>query len=315
MANETTTTTLTETVYAEFITPMIQDYAGHYANPTQMAFQYQSGNGSATVSVPRWDSDEGSPNDDGAGVDTEFNATEATDLANRSMATSESNFSAAEYGLMRTVTDTALEDSIASGMLFNQIMMKAASTLTAAKNDDMCALFTSLSNSSGSTGADLTVATVDDALYDLAERTIVGSLVGILDNEAIRNFQDNLQSVGANAVVYPAAASALMGLSVAPAQGRNPQGLTLNYKGVDFYRNDLTDLINASADVCSAIFVRGDDPSNQPSATFGQVVKRPFRLGMQRDESLRATELVFSERWGVGETRDDSGQKIVSDAP
>jgi hypothetical protein len=315
MANETTTTTLTETVNSEFITLLFQDYAGHYANPIQFAYEYTSGNGSPTVAVPRWDSDEGSPYDRGTGVDTEFNGTEATDLANRAMSTSESTITAAEYGLMRTVTDHALEDSVASGQLFNAIMMKAASALTAAKNDDMCALFASLSNTSGSTGVNCSVADVDDALYDLAERTVIGSLVGIFDHQALRDFQDNLTSVGGSSVVYPAAAAALMNLAATPDNGRSAAGLVLNYKGVDIYRNDLTDTVNAGADVCSAIMVRGDVPANQPTACFGSVTKRAFRMEMQRDASLRGTELVFTERWGVAETLDNSGQRIVSDAP
>ena len=49
-------------------------------------------------------------------------------------------------------------------------------------------------------------------------------------------------------------------------------------------------------------------------ATFGHCTKRAFRLETQRDASLRADELIFTTRIGVGEITDLSGTKIVTDA-
>jgi hypothetical protein len=314
MANETTTTTLTETVYAEYINPMFQGYAKHYSNPSQFFRPFASGNGSPTISVPRLDSNQGTPNDDGVAVDLEYNATEATDLSNVALSTSESNFSVSEYGIMRTVTDTSLEDSVNGAQLISTILKDAASILMTAANDDGCALFAGLSNSTGSTGVDLSIANVDDALYTLAERGIIGSLVGVLDNQQMRDFFAALQATGTSMAVYAGAADRLMAANVDGAQGRNEAGETLRYKGVTFHRSGLTDTANAGADVVGAIFLDGRDEANFDLVTFGQASKRPFRAETQRDASLRATEVVCTMRWGCGELQDTSGQKLVTDA-
>src|SRR5215216_2141244 len=116
-----TTTSITELIYGEWISPYIQSYAGQYKNPQQFLSKWDPKNGSSTVSVPRWDSNQGTPNDDGASVDTEFNATEASDIAATDMTTSDSTFSIAEYGLRRDPTDTALEDAVSAEQIISHI--------------------------------------------------------------------------------------------------------------------------------------------------------------------------------------------------
>lgn len=315
MAAETTTTSLTELVYGEWITPLILDYAGNYMNPSQFFLKLDPQNGSSTVSVPRWVSDQGTANDDGAGVDTEYNATEATGLSNTELETLDATFSIAEYGLMRTVTDTVIESAQSAASLLSFIAADGAKILMAAANDDACARFASFSNSSGTTNTDLTVATVDDAIYDLAERGVVGELVGILDHEAARNFQDNLQAQSSNIAVYAGAADRQMAYAPSGDAGRNVEGFVCSYKGVPFYRTGLTDLANTNADVVSAIFVRGDIESQRTMAALGQGSLREFRVETERDASLRATEVVMTMRWGCGIIGDAFGQKIISDAP
>lgn len=315
MSAETTTTTLTELVYGEFITPLILNYAGHYNNPSQFFLKLDPMNGSSTVSVPRWVSDQGNANDDGAGVDTEYNATEAQDLSNTELETLDATFTIAEYGLMRTVTDTVMESTQNAGSLISFIVADGAKILMAAANDDACARFASFSNSSGTTNTDLSVATVDDAIYDLAERGVTGELVGILDHEAARNFQDALQAASSNNAIYAGAADRQMGMSSAGDGGRGVEGYVLTYKTIPFYRNGLCDTANTAADVVSAIFTRGDIEAQRTQAALAQGSLREFRVETQRDASLRGTEVVMTMRWGCGIVGDTYGQKIISDAP
>lgn len=315
MAAETTTTTLTELVYGEWISPLILNYAGNYMNPSQFFLKLDPQNGSSMVSVPRWVSDQGTANDDGAGVDTEYNATEATDLSNTELETLDATFTIAEYGLMRTVTDTVIESAQSAASLLSFIVADGAKILMAAGNDDACAKFTSFTNSSGTTNTDLTAAIFDDAIYDLAERGVVGELVAILDHEAARNLQDNLQSASSNIAVYAGAADRQMAVSPSGDAGRNVDGYVMSYKGVPCYRTGLTDLVNTSADVASAVFVRGDIEAQRTSAALGQGSLREFRVETQRDASLRSTEVVMTMRWGCGIIGDAFGQKLISDAP
>lgn len=314
MAGETTTTTLTELVYGEWISPFIQSYAGNYKNPSQFLATWNPTNGSLTVSVPRWVSDQGTVPDDGVGVDTEFNATEGSDLSNTDLETLDSTFSIAEYGLMREITDTVLESAQSAESLLQYIIPDGAATLMAAANDDVCALFASFTGASGATGVNLSVADFDDALYDLADRGVQGELVCVLDNQQVRDFNDALQAVGTSMAVYAGSADRQMSTAFDPNQGRNIEGFAMRYKGVDIYRNALCDTANAGADVVGAMFVRGDLEAQRSTAALGQGSLREFRVETERNASKRTTEVVMTMRWGCGITHDTMGQEITTDA-
>lgn len=313
MANETTATSITETVYAEWISPVWQGYAGHYKNPSQFFAKWQSKNGSPTVSIPRPVSDQGTPTDHGAGVDAEYNATEATALDYIEFETTQSNFSVSEYGLCRFISDTSLEDTTAEALV-SFLLQDAATILMTAANDDGCALFPSFTNQSGATGQDNSIAFMDDAIYDLSERAVLGSLVGILDNQAVRDFLNALQASSTSMAVLAGSADRQMNTSFDPNQGRNDDGYVMTYKNVALYRTGLTDTANTAADVVSAIFVRGDEEANRPAAAIGQSSKRDFRIETIRVPKSRGTEIVASMRWGCGITRDDAGQELLTDA-
>lgn len=312
---ETTKTTLAELTYGEWISPYIQSYAGQYKNPSQFLAKWDPQNGSSTVSVPAWVSDQGTPNDDGAAVDTEFDTTEAAEIDATELETEDATFSIAEYGMRRDPTDTVIEDAISAEAIVSHIAADGASTLMASANDDVCALFAAFTGQSGSTGVDLSIATMSDALYDLAERGAKGTLVGILDHEQARNFLDALEATSTSLAVYAGAVDRSHAAQFSPDQGRNDEGFVIRWKGCDFYRQGMTDTANAGADVVGAIFVRGDEEANRPYAAIGQGSRREFRLEPQRDASKRTTEMVMTMRWGAGITRNNNGQELLSDAP
>ncbi len=313
MSLETTLTTLTELVHSEWISPFILSYAANYKNPSQFLLRMDPQNGSTTVSAPRWVSDEGDVNDEGTAVDTEYDATEATDLSNTALETLDETFSISEYGLMRTVTDHVIESAQSAASVLATLAPNAASTLMAASNQTACALFASFTGQSGDTSTDpLTIAFVDDAIYDLAERGVTGELVGILHHDQVRDFMNALQAAG-TAAIYAGSADRQMAASTSPDQGRNAEGKALSYKGVDFYRNGLCATANTGANVVGAIFCRGDIPAQADMAAIGQGSLREFRVETQRDASLRATEFVFTMRWGCGIINNAHGQEVISD--
>jgi hypothetical protein len=314
MSLETTLTTLTELVYAEWINPFVLSHAENYKNPSQFALRMDPLNGSSTVSAPRWVSDEGDVNDEGAAVDTEYDASEGTTLDNIALETLDETFSIAEYGIMRTVTDHVVESAQSAQSVLQFILPNSASILMAAANQTMCATFASFTNQSGDTSSDpLTIAFVDDALYDLAERGVQGELVGILHHDQIRDFMNALQATGSSMAVYAGAADRQMAASTDVHQGRNVEGFALRYKGADFYRNGLCATANTGANVVGAIFCRGDIPAQASFAAIGQAYLRDFRVETQRDASLRATEVVTTMRWGAGIINNAHGQEVISD--
>jgi hypothetical protein len=316
MAGETITTSLTELIYGEWINPFVQSFAGQYRNPSQFLGRFDPQNGSSTVSLPRWNSDQGNPNDDGVAVDTEFNTTEAAEINATELQTLDATFSIAEYGIRRDPSDTAIEDAISAASLLSYIATDSTSNLLAAANDDACALFASFTNASGVSGVDLSISNVDDALYGLADRGVMGSLVGILDNQAVRDFFAALQATGTSLAIYAGSADRQMNTQFSPDQGRNVEGFVLRYKDVDFYRQGMTDTANTGADVVSAIFKRGGAGPGAESdqCALAQGSRRDFRIEVQRDASKRTTEVITTMRWGCGKNFDQSGQKLVTDA-
>lgn len=312
ISGATTATSLTELINSEFINDFIADCLGNFKNPSQFYLPININNGASTVSQARWVSDVGTVPEHGAAVDTEFDATEATDLTANELETADSTFSVVEYGLLRQPSYTALED--ATIITVQDIVANAMSILMDAMNDDACALFASLSASVGTSGTDCRVSDVNDGLYNLARRGVKGDLVAIFDNVALEDFQTALEAASSNMAVYAGAADRLMNASSSPDQGRNVEGYTLSYKGVPFYRQGLTDTANTAADVVSAIFVRGDIPAQRTQATFGQASRRPFTIETQPAIESRTTKMVFSARWGCGAINGQTGVKVVTDA-
>src|ERR1043165_1520244 len=101
ISGATTATSVTELIQTEYINDFIADCLGNFKNPSQFFLPINITNGASTASQPRCVSDVGTVPDDGAAVDTEFDATEATDLTANELETTDSTFSVSEYGLLR----------------------------------------------------------------------------------------------------------------------------------------------------------------------------------------------------------------------
>lgn len=316
-AGATSTTSITETIYGEWISPVMQSYARHYNNPTQFFASWQPTNGSATISVPRPITDAGVPSltEGGAATDTEYDAVEATALTALEFETEQdSSFNVNEYGIERKISYTSMEDTTAEGLM-ETILGMSAVIIQTAKNDDGCALFPSFTNLTGTTTADLTIANIDDALYALSDRGIMGTLVGVLHGQQVRDFSNAIQASSTSQATYAGAAETTMGYSADAQQGRNVAGFAFTYKGVSFYKQNLCDTQNTGADVCGAIFVRGDEEANRPMAALGQAAKRGYTIESFRSISDRIVQFVSTERWGCGITLNTAGQEVTTDAP
>src|SRR5688500_8685981 len=99
MANESTTTTINDVYYSAIISPMMMDYAHDWIVATPYLREYSLiGQASAAVDIWSLASDMGTVGGNGAGVDTEFDATQATDLANTALDTNKVTLTASEYG-------------------------------------------------------------------------------------------------------------------------------------------------------------------------------------------------------------------------
>lgn len=316
MANETTSTTIEEIVNSEWIRPVFQDYAHDWVVASQYALPLSLiGRASATIALPRIQSDMGTVGDGGGGVDTEYDATEGTDLSNTQLDLNEATITSSEYGIMRTVTDTAREDSIDAFALMQAIIRDCARILTTALEDDVCALFGSFSNTSGTTTVNLALADMNDAIASIRNRGIraPGGLAFVLDEQQGLDLEAALVATGTSWAVYPGTAEAQL-RAVPDGNNGLTDGRLLSYKGFPVVATGLTDTANTGADVVGAALVRGDESLNAAFAAIGVVTSREFRAATERNESLRAEEIVCTMRKGTGILLDGAGQGIVTDA-
>jgi hypothetical protein len=88
--------------------------------------------------------------------------------------------------------------------------------------------------------------------------------------------------------------------------GAVPDGGLGRFYGVEWVITAAVPTANAGADRAGMIV--------SPSRALGLVEKWASRTELQRDASLRATEIVLTANYGVGEIDDLSGIGVITDA-
>jgi hypothetical protein len=211
----------------------------------------------------------------------------------------------AEVGLSTEVTDLGLETSIVNDLA---VWARSAGRAVAQKIDgDLCALLAGLNSSGsgavGSSGVDLKISDFVEAIYTLELNNAPGQMLCVLHPVQKMDLFNELTSTSNNAAVFT-------NLPELVREGRMPQGATTSgfwgvFCGVPIYVSTEVDTANAGADRAGAMFVRD-------AMTLVQL--RPLRVEYQRDASARATEIVATIAYGVGENIDSYGVPIVTDA-
>ena len=214
---------------------------------------------------------------------------EGTDLSSTAVSTSKVDISIGEVGAQVVLTDMATYGADSPANAMGTILGSAIAT----KMDvDLIALFTGLSDSLGTAGAEITVADLFKASAKLRANKVRGAI---------------------NAVIHPYQAYALK--ANLTNTFANPNGADLQNEamrtgyvgtiaGINIYESANIS-IDASGDAIGAVFA--------PEA-FAIAIKRDFNLAPQRDESLRAWELNATAVYGVAELDDDYGVKVLADA-
>lgn len=289
-AGPTTVTTLTELVNAEFINPAILEYAHDYVVAAPfMNWLDLRGKATKVGSFPRWV------------LDTAADTGETTDLTTEDLETLDVQVTAAEIGIRRDVTDAALEETIIGRQLFDFLVRDSGVLASISLDDDIVALFPSLSTSVGTSGIDLTLANMVQAQAQVRKNKMRGKLVYVLDDQQAEDYQ---------AAQASATSTTINGL-MAPSTGIE-SGYLGTFFGQEVWQTGLCDTANTGANVVGACFIRGD--TNPTAAAYGAVMTREVRTELERNASARKTEFVMTAKWGVGEIQDLSGTKMVTDA-
>ncbi len=316
MANEVTTTSLNDITTSVTIAPVLlsalSERGALLMLPREFSLVGRPGN---SLDIPTLDSFVGSVGDRGAGVDTEFNASEGVEISNTPVTTGKVNLVTAEYGVAHEITDNVQEDMV-DGIDFLGTMDTAMVTaLYLAMADDFVALFAGLSQSVGTTTVDLTLAQA------LAARQTVANLgvnapdggIYVLDTQQAGDIESAFLSTSTSMAVYALAADRYLNFQPGPNGGLSG-GIRMSLAGTPVITTGLTDTANSGADVVGAFFIPSS-AGNDEHATFAQLWKRLPSFATEYHAKKRTTDLVMTVRWGVGELRDSTGVKIVTDAP
>jgi hypothetical protein len=316
MAGESTTTTINDFAYSAVISTFIMATLAEHSLPMTWCKEFNLiGQPSASVDVGYFDSNFGSAEDNGAGVDAEYDATEATALGNTAIASSKYTIAAAEYGIAVELTDNVNEDSVSGVDILNQIQAHQQRALALAWTKDFVDLFSSISNSVGTTTSALTVAQMLAAQVGPRKRGVLADdgMAYVLENNQTDNLEAELISTNAAAAVYAAGADRLLGVGAGTNNGMGASRHVLTFRGYPVYSSGLNPTANAAADVVGCCFTP-DGPNNGPFASFGNVIKRAPRLEPDRSAKARSSDLVLTMRMAPGELVDASATAIITDA-
>jgi|GEM_PF-1584805 len=323
MANETTIDgaggggTIDDFSYAAWIVPALTATLAEHALPMEWCRELDIvDKPSNAAKIPNFASDFGAADDDGAGVDAEYNGTQATALGNTSLDSGSASITSSEYGISIELTDQTTEDLADGFDLFALAEGVMARALALAWTDDFCALTTGLSNSVGATGVDATIAVFLSAQTGIRTRGGLApdGLKYVLDNETVNHMESALTATSTSAASYATATDRILGAGAGPNNGMDANRHVLTFRGYQCIATGLTDLINTAADTSSMCFTP-DGPGNRQYATFANVIKRLPRLEPERDAKMRSTSLVMTMRMAPGEVLDGTGTEIVADAP
>ena len=316
-ANEITTTTFDDLTHTSLVQPIIiralTERPGLFRFCREFNIVDQPTN---AAKLPTETSYWGSANDDGAGVDTEFNGTEATSLANTAFSTGSVTCTAAEYGVAHALTDNVVEDSVRGIDVMDIIKGRMLFVHMLAWEDDYLAQYANLSQTVGTTNVTLTVPVMIAAQQGLRIRGVeADALVFVLDNKASQDIESALIATNAAAAIFALAADRLIGYAPTADNGMSASRQIMTFRGLPTFSTGLTDTANAAVDVVSACFAPSTAFNDSSGATtHGMCWKRLPMFETQRQAKLRANDLVMTARLGFAELQDGSGTGIISKA-
>lgn len=183
--------------------------------------------------------------------------------------------------------------------------------------DDCANLLGSLTNTVGTSGADITIADVINAQYLLRTLEPTDEEWGyVLTPNQLAELQVAFGGASGSAAAVWFQQGDLGFFNHNPDAARNGFKGTIMGIPMYVYSHALRTTANAAADVVGGLVVLGNglDPYEKRGA-FVYVEGDPLRHAVQNDASLRGVELVTVQEYGVALLDDNNGVGIVTDAP
>lgn len=280
----TTTTTATETIYAKILAAvLIENMYGVAVMDALVRQESLVGKPSLTMSFPVWP------------ALTAASIAETADLTSTAVDTTNVDIAVSEASSIRVdVTDLLAESTIVTGA--RAFADQGAKAVADKRDADLATLLGGFSTVKGTTNTALTEAAVLDSLTALSAADAPRPYCLVLHPVQVGDLR---KAIGSSA--------AAVLTNVNPdSLGGTGNGFEFSYYGIPVYATTNVPTANAGVDRAGAMFARGQ--------ALARVDKRPIRVGIQRDESLRATEFNITSVYGQGELVDAWGVTIISKA-
>jgi N4-gp56 family major capsid protein len=222
---------------------------------------------------------------------------EGTDATNNAITAIEKTFDTDEIAALVTLTDTARDS--ADDNTAASIGRVIGETMARKVDEDIAALFSGFSGTVGGSGSELTADLIFKAVATLRGNSVMGPYVGVFHPAQMYNLKKQLANAGsANVPSLSDVGNAALA-----------EGFVGRIAGVDLYESAVVTGDSTGAFV-GAIMT--------PMA-IAYALKKDISLETQRDASLRATEIVGSMTYAVGELMGGSGTpehgiQVITDA-
>lgn len=223
--------------------------------------------------------------------------TDGTDMSNTAFTPTSVNITAAEVGLLLTLTDLARTSSIADLTHYGTEAGKAvAKKLTG----DIAALGSGFSSSVGTTTSNLTEAQFLAAKTTLITADVMEGYYAVLYPQQLEDLiVDTGTTINALATGGGRVREESNDLSLKQSHTYG------DFHGVMIVTNSQVPTANAGADSAGWMAAAGE--------ALGYVEKWGVRVELERDASLRAYEVAVVAAYGVGELDDTRGVGIITD--
>ena len=275
MANETTSTTISE-LFTE-ITAEALFVASEQSIMRGLVRNYAITGGGKAVEVPIY------ANVSAAAVN------EATDLSNTAVNPTSVTITAAEVGIMTTLTDLARNSASRNvaadiGRLFGEAIATKIDT-------DLAALFTGFSTEKGpGAGNEITVQDLFECAAELKTNKAPGPYYGVFHPKQIFNVKKSLTNT-------------FVGRDTELSNEAMRTGFVGNIAGIQIFETSNIS-VDGSDDSIGGVFSQD---------ALGLAMMQDLKIESQRDASLRADEIVATAVFGVSELHDSYGVKITAD--
>jgi len=281
----TTTSTYDDVSYAAIITDEVKDaLMAVVVTPALLDFYNIAGDASKAVKIPKADKF------------TAAAVAEGTELGNTALTSASVTLTASEIGIMATITDVLEVSDIpaAHGARLKQLGRAIGDKLDV----DICALFSGFTSAVGSTGVNITLANLLDAIYTLevADAAGLGSLVAVLHPRQTADLRAELEADAAS--IYTGKSDSSITKAMAGYFG--------DWFGIDIFQSTNVPTANAAADRAGGVFVR--------DYALGLVQKWSAKVETMRWAPIRGYVLVATAMYGVGEIEDSAGVEVTTDA-